>query len=57
MGQMSDQMGDTETGKFCIPIATGGGVDDLHELVPADKHPSGPVLSSSPPNSIAVSIH
>ena len=46
---MSDRMGDTETGKFWIPIATGGDVDDLLELVPADEHPSGPVLSSSPP--------
>ena len=49
MGQMSTRMGDTEIGKFCFLIGTGGGVDALCGLVPEGKHPSDPILSSNPP--------
>ena len=45
---MSARMGDTEIGKFWLPIGTGGGVDALYELVPEDKHPLDTILSSNP---------
>ena len=44
---MSVRMGDIEIGNFWVPIGIEGGVDVLYELVPEDKHPSDPILSSN----------
>ena len=47
MGQMSVQMGNIEIGNFWLSIGIGGSVDVPYELVPEDKHPSDPILSSN----------
>ena len=48
MGPMSTRMGGTETGRFWVPIGTGGGVGALPGLVSEGKHPSDPTLSFNP---------